>query len=154
MSELKNYCLCILHSYSRDLVAVVRKARPEWQRGYYNFPGGHIEAGETPRLAAIREAEEETGIVIADNLLRNVDLLQFEKQGSIHTRLHVFAYAVPDPLPVLRNLDHTEPVGWVSNELVLTRQLRMIDNLPWLLAKALYESPNVPPSTTTYVERL
>jgi mutator protein MutT len=28
----------------------------------WNFPGGHIDEGETPRQAAIRECEEEAGI--------------------------------------------------------------------------------------------
>ena len=31
---------------------------------YYAFPGGGIDEGESPELAAVREAEEELGIVV------------------------------------------------------------------------------------------
>lgn len=35
------------------------------QREYYVFPGGHIEDGETPEDACIREVLEETGLRVA-----------------------------------------------------------------------------------------
>lgn len=44
-----------------DGVVLIRKARPEWQRGKLNGVGGHIEAGETPAEAMRREFREETG---------------------------------------------------------------------------------------------
>lgn len=44
-------------------VLLIRKERPEWQKGYLNGVGGHIEAGETPRGAMVREFKEETSIV-------------------------------------------------------------------------------------------
>lgn len=34
--------------------------------GYIDIPGGKIEMGETPQIAAIREFKEETGIEISD----------------------------------------------------------------------------------------
>lgn len=42
-------------------VALIVKNRPEWQRGMLNGIGGHIEPGETPVEAQIREFYEETG---------------------------------------------------------------------------------------------
>jgi 8-oxo-dGTP diphosphatase len=32
--------------------------------GYWEFPGGKIEAGETPQAAAVRECREETGLSV------------------------------------------------------------------------------------------
>jgi 8-oxo-dGTP diphosphatase len=40
--------------------------------GYWSLPGGHIEAGETARAAAVREVREETGVEA--ELLGLVDL--------------------------------------------------------------------------------
>ena len=34
--------------------------------GYYDVPGGKIEEGETPKVAAIREFREEAGITVED----------------------------------------------------------------------------------------
>lgn len=43
-------------------VLLIRKNRPEWQKGKLNGIGGHIEKGETPLEAMEREFGEETGI--------------------------------------------------------------------------------------------
>ncbi len=42
---------------------MIRKNRPDWQAGKLNFPGGHIEEGEEPQIAAARELFEETGLL-------------------------------------------------------------------------------------------
>lgn len=34
--------------------------------GYWGTPGGHVERGETPYVAMLRELEEETGRVVVD----------------------------------------------------------------------------------------
>jgi 8-oxo-dGTP diphosphatase len=43
-------------------VALVRKARPEWQAGRLNGVGGHLEPGETGAQAMRREFWEEAGV--------------------------------------------------------------------------------------------
>ena len=43
-------------------VALIRKARPDWQKGRLNGIGGHIEEGESSHEAMVREFEEETGV--------------------------------------------------------------------------------------------
>ena len=47
-------------------VAVVRKAKPEWQSGMLNGIGGKVEPGETPSVAMRREFREETGLDVDD----------------------------------------------------------------------------------------
>ena len=41
-----------------------RRANTGWMDGYLCPPGGHIEAGETPVVAALREIKEELGVAI------------------------------------------------------------------------------------------
>lgn len=51
---------CLVDARARR-VLVGRRRTPPWQ-GAWSFPGGGIEAGETPEAAARRELREETGI--------------------------------------------------------------------------------------------
>jgi len=65
-------------------ILMIRKKRPAWQAGKLNLPGGHIEEGEEPADAAIRELYEETGLVTSS----------VEEVGRIHgsngALVHVF----------------------------------------------------------------
>lgn len=47
-----------------DFVLLVRKLRPEWQKGCLNGIGGRIENDETSLDAMNRECKEETGLVL------------------------------------------------------------------------------------------
>jgi 8-oxo-dGTP pyrophosphatase MutT (NUDIX family) len=47
-----------------DKFVMVLKARPTWQKGRYNFPGGKLEEAELIFAAASREFAEETAIKI------------------------------------------------------------------------------------------
>jgi 8-oxo-dGTP diphosphatase len=48
-------------------------------RGFWSLPGGHIEAGETARAAALREVREETGV--AAELVGLVDVHDVIRHG-------------------------------------------------------------------------
>jgi 8-oxo-dGTP pyrophosphatase MutT (NUDIX family) len=65
--------------------------------GFWLKPGGHIEPGELPHLAAVREFQEETGI--------QVKIKKWEKGPTQKTAEAEFL-----PLPFLMNLH------WVSHE--------------------------------------
>jgi 8-oxo-dGTP diphosphatase len=45
-----------------DRIALIER----WREGqhYFTFPGGHVDAGETPEQAAIRETQEELGLQV------------------------------------------------------------------------------------------
>ena len=63
----------------------VRRSEP--LAGYWEFPGGKVEAGETPREAAVRECAEET--VIAVDLTAEL-LEHVEDYGHGRVRLIFF----------------------------------------------------------------
>jgi len=61
-----------------DRVVLVKRAHPPIQ-GHWSIPGGVLEVGELVRQAAVREAREETGLIVEpadllgvyDRILRN-----------------------------------------------------------------------------------
>ena len=50
--------------FSSDLreVVMILKNRPEWQKGLWNLPGGHVEPSETSTACMAREFGEECGV--------------------------------------------------------------------------------------------
>ena len=47
-----------------DKIVVTKYNEPNKKAGYYEIPGGKIEEGELPEQTAIREMQEETGIIV------------------------------------------------------------------------------------------
>jgi len=45
-----------------DKVALIERHRSGLH--YFTFPGGHVDEGETPEMAAVRETEEELGLQV------------------------------------------------------------------------------------------
>jgi 8-oxo-dGTP diphosphatase len=66
------YVLRTDDAISGDLsVLLLRRARPP-QQGLWSAPGGKMEFGESPDECVIREIREETGLIIANPVLRAV----------------------------------------------------------------------------------
>lgn len=59
-----------------DRIVVTKYNEPNKKAGYYEIPGGKIEEGELPEQTAIREMQEETGIIVKD--LKNKGNLTIE----------------------------------------------------------------------------
>lgn len=58
-------------------VVLIKKNRPEWQKGKLNGVGGKIENNETPLYAMIREFQEETGCKTESSIWHHVCTLRF-----------------------------------------------------------------------------
>lgn len=65
---MQEYVCGFAFNSSMTEVLLIRKNRPEWQKGFLNGVGGHIEDGETSIEAMLREFKEEAGLdTISEN---------------------------------------------------------------------------------------
>lgn len=91
------------------------KRRKEPNAGTWGFPGGHVELGETGLDAAVRELDEETGVVAtARYYLTNVDAITMDAAGDIafHYLLAVVLCDYKSGTPVAA--DDADDAGWFS----------------------------------------
>ena len=54
----------------KDKILMLRRFQTGYMNGYYCFPAGHLEGGETFTQAAAREAQEEVGVAIETKSLK------------------------------------------------------------------------------------
>jgi 8-oxo-dGTP pyrophosphatase MutT (NUDIX family) len=59
------YCLGFAFDPTLRQVVLLQKAQPAFLRGHWTGVGGHVEPGETPLAALVREFAEEAGLVTA-----------------------------------------------------------------------------------------
>lgn len=107
-------------------VALILKNRPEWQKGKLNGIGGHIEDGETPKMAMIREFREETGVEIK----RWTHFCSLSGEDWSVEWYKAFGY---------HDLKSTtdEQVQWHTVEYVIGQNSIVVPNVRWLLLMAL-----------------
>jgi 8-oxo-dGTP diphosphatase len=133
MSEMKHsaepkteYVLGFMFSAAFDRVALIRKNKPDWQRGKLNGIGGKIES-ESKYLAMIREFKEECGYQT------------HREQWDYYCRMEgngftVHCFATVGDLSMCKTCE-SEKVEIVYVKHLLTE--RMIENLPWLIHLAI-----------------
>lgn len=88
---------------------------------YWSFPGGVVDAGETPRAAAVREVQEETGVLVDQNSL--VFKLAVDRVSPIaQTYQFVFDSQLPSECFDDITLDSREIEDWalVTREQITT----------------------------------
>lgn len=78
-------CFCI----TGDQVLLAMKKRG-FGSGKWNGYGGKVQEGENPTAAAVRELEEESGLVADDKDLQQVALVRFYFDSSPVFECHVF----------------------------------------------------------------
>lgn len=132
MTAAQGYVVGFLVDPSTDHVALIRKGRPEWQAGKLNGVGGHIEPGESPAAAMVREFGEETGAMVG----RWVPMLTMPFPGAVITfyRCHMPWMQWPD----LQQMTDEPLEVWRIGQLIGKRRRDMIPNLRWLLPLAAY----------------
>jgi len=120
------------------LVLAMERARGTRSPGSWETVHGHIEAGETPEAAALRELREETGLE-ADRLY-NVTVQSFylHRLNTIEMAV-VFAAFVSEPGAVVTSAEHAAhewlPVDRAKARFTWPRSRSVIDDIFALLGR-------------------
>ena len=81
---------------------------------------GHIGAGESPELAAIREVQEEIGVAIDSAQLQKIDFSLIEERHSQHIWdrefAHVFLYEMSKSTLLTKQESEVEALEWITLE--------------------------------------
>ena len=91
MTKFKRYAGVIYKV--RDKVLLCKRSKHESKPGLWSIPSGHIEKGESPGKAAVREFFEETNIEIGPNL-ELVGLINIYNDDEVSKKglMYVFLY--------------------------------------------------------------
>ena len=90
------YVVGFLFNPDMTEVVLIKKNRPDWQKGLLNGVGGKIESGEDPITAMIREFKEETGIKLEKSLLRYIGIYPLHETKDVV----IFIYRVSKLPPI------------------------------------------------------
>jgi 8-oxo-dGTP diphosphatase len=138
------YVVGFLFKPGYEMVVLIEKKRPLWQLGKLNGIGGHIEAGETPVEAMVREFREEAGVEVGH-------WFHFRTEHFIHgSQVKVCFFAA------LATADQWWALSSQTDEILFFTSLpidrknseRLLYNLPYLIpmASVLLHQPleNIP----------
>jgi 8-oxo-dGTP diphosphatase len=101
---------------------LIARRRPGMRHaGEWEFPGGRIEAGETPEAALTREIEEELGIAV-----RTAGFFAESRYRYDHAEVRILAYKVEWISGEIRLLDH-DRYAWVFPGLLFDYNLLPAD---------------------------
>ena len=126
------YVLGFLIDNDRENVVLIKKSKPDWQKGKLNGVGGKIKKHETPSNAMVREFKEETGLEITNWKVFCILIKENDYE--------VYCYKAFAPIDIL---DKTKTM---TDEVIYLVQIAeglynnlCITNLRWLLPLAAYD---------------
>ncbi len=114
MYKLPAYVGIILKKENQALL--VKRHNTDWASGYWNFPGGLVEEGETLVNAAIREAQEEIGAILDVAALKLVHVLQVRKSDKNSKDIIGFYFLAEQwqGTPVNNEPHRHAEIGWLD----------------------------------------
>ncbi len=129
--------------FSQGHVLLLKKAKPEWQRGLLNGIGGKVEKGETFKDAMEREFAEEAGVsgLHWEMFVLYVGREDAAKRGALGGEGQPFEIAffraeVKD-MPIVFGTPE-EPIDWRRVSAIQFYATKALPNLQWLIPMAFY----------------
>jgi 8-oxo-dGTP diphosphatase len=139
---LMNYVAGFMFSADKRHVALIKKSKPDWQKGKLNGIGGKIEDNETASEAMAREFWEETGW---DEEAQNWNHFLTMKG----TGWSVIFFCIVGDLEQLVTQEEEPIVVIEVSSVTADRTDDMIENLPWLIPLAIDSMADGRPAFST-----
>lgn len=132
--KMKHYVVGFLFNKGMNNVLLIKKNRPEWQKGFWNAPGGKIDPSDkSPEDAMSREFYEETDLLIRWPHWRHCLTITCPG-GTVYFYGHVLK---DDFISIYQKTDEGTlgvfPVNEISN-------MKVIENLKWIIPFCLSAS--------------
>lgn len=146
---ITEYVMGLMFDGRFENVALIRKNRPDWQRGLLNGIGGHVEPGESFNAAMVREFQEESGVGTIC-----AEWTPFCRLQGINNDQSGFAVQCYFALGDLNRLSSQtdEQISLVRVRHVLSGGPFLVGNVPWLTSLAIdVASSGHPPKEVTVV---
>lgn len=120
-------------------VALIKKAKPDWQAGLLNGVGGKIEENETALYAMAREFTEETGVPMEEHEGLWTKFLIYEVRDPIDDQktavVSFYTARLKQELSIKEFVSEpNEPVQWYPVNPIFRRN--SLPNLDWLIPMA------------------
>jgi len=125
-TSIRTAVMVIKNSEGKTLI-LQRSSTAKWEPNKWNLPGGHIEEGESPKDAAIRECKEESGIIPTD--VRFVEV--FDDVGGYD--IHAYVGKI-DSNKVVINFESSD-YAWITSEEI--SDYDCVDMVGKMLSKSL-----------------
>ncbi|MDX1911796.1 MAG: NUDIX hydrolase [Saprospiraceae bacterium] len=110
-----------------------------YRRGSWDLPKGKIDPGETPEIAAVREVQEETGLVQIElgSLITHTYHCYEEKGQRVLKKTWWFRMRTTDHLLIPQTEEDIEEIRWVTPQEWLESGIKIYDNIRDVVKYAL-----------------
>lgn len=127
----------------KNQVFLLRRSNTGWRDGWWTAPAGHVDTGEGPSAAAVRELKEEVGITITPDQLSEPLIYFYPADDMTHERVSLFFdVKTYKEVPVNNEPDKADRGEWFD-----------IDNLPDQTIPMLRQALDDLNNGVTYSER-
>lgn len=124
---------------NEDKILLSRRANTNWMDGHLCIPGGHVEKGETPVIAMLREIEEELGVSVNPDDLeflcvaaRNSNVEYVAYEFILRNKNYIFKNMEPEKCSELVWVDINNPPDDTIEHFRMIIEQSLIDNKKYL----------------------
>lgn len=129
---MKKYVVAFILTPDFQFVWLIKKNKPEWQKGCLNGIGGKIESGESPIEAMIREIKEEAGVTFSSKELTDIGRMIGTNNDGSEFQVHIFTGVTNQQL--ISQEEEIIDVYAVSG----VKRYKHIENVPMLIEASIY----------------